>query len=223
MAMEQFVVKYDKENDVNGKTYIEVPFNVWEVFNQKGRVKVKGTINESPFKCTLIPKGKGLYVLLLTKKMIADASISSGDQITISISPDIEATVQIDVTKPRMKIKGINFMKQPTSKSCGQTCVAMLANKSVEEVFEDFGKRPIAMGKIFEILAEYQIGHGEKNRRISKKYPKPADISILTLKMKDHSHYVVYYYGKYYDPSRGVLDECPEGWRVSTFLEIYSE
>ncbi len=56
---------YDEERLDNGKYYIEIPFNVWDTFGKKGRVKVICEINEFFYDTTLIPKGNGQYVLIL--------------------------------------------------------------------------------------------------------------------------------------------------------------
>ena len=217
----RFNIIYDEERLDKGKYYIEIPFNVWDTFGNKGRVKVICEINEFSYDTTLIPKGSGHYVLMLTKKMRSDSKLISGDKISISIQLQNIVKPQIATMEERLKIDNIIFRKQPTNKTCGTACVAMLINKSVEEVIDIVGKKPMGIGKIVEVLDKYSIRHSEKNIKISKKNPSPSDISILTVKFEDHNHYILLFKGKYYDPARGVLDNLPEGAKITMFLEIH--
>ena len=217
----RFNTIYDEERLVKGKYYIDIPFNVWDTFGKKGRVKVICEINDVLYNTTLIPKGDGNYVLMLTKKMRSDSKLISGDEISISIQLQNIVKPKIATMEERLKIDNIVFRRQPTNKTCGTACVAMLINKSVEEVIDIVGKKPMGIGKIVEVLDEYSIRHSEKNIKISEKNPSPSDISILTVKFEDHNHYIVLFKGKYYDPARGVLDNLPEGAKITMFLEIH--
>jgi hypothetical protein len=62
------------------------------------------------------------------------------------------------------------WMKQPTFQTCGQTGIAMIAGKSVDEVIRDMKTSgPTSLGRLIEILDKYGIRHAEKNVRLSKK------------------------------------------------------
>jgi len=213
----KFEMKYSMSDEVNGKHYVEIPMNVWKAFNQKGRIKSNCFLNGMMYQTSLIPKGEGKYVFQLTKKMIKETSLTEGQIVAIEMtkSEPMKMNKSEEVVK-----KNISFRKQPTSRSCGQACVAMLLDKSVEEIFELFGKKPLGIGKIVDILNSFGIKNAQKNTRISKKNPIPSPISLLTLKQNGHYHFVVYANGKIYDPARGILNDIPTGMEISLYLEI---
>jgi hypothetical protein len=99
----------------------------------------------------------------------------------------------------------------------------MLLNKNIDEIFDLVGKRPLAIGKMVETLNALAVKTAQKNIRISKKNPQPSPLSLVTLKKENGYHYVLYKNGLYYDPSRGILNETPEGMTLSSYLEIYTE
>ena len=73
----------------------------------------------------------------------------------------------------------MKLIMQPTSATCGQACIAMIAGKSIEEVIKDMKTdAPTSIGQLIDILDFYCIGHAEKNKRISKKNPVPYKYSI---------------------------------------------
>ena len=218
-----FSTEYNKKNEVNGKYYIEIPINVWEVFNQKGRIKSECVINGFEYITSLIPKGEGKYVFQLTKKIINSLSICSGQILGIEIMKIVSTNNVGLVAVSKKHMDKIEFVEQTTPYSCGQSCMAMLLNKSIDDIFNIVGKRPLGIGKIVETLNLYGISNSQKNIRISKKNPKPSELSILTLKKEGGYHYVLYFKGDFYDPSRGILDEIPTGMSISSYLEIYTE
>lgn len=66
---------------------------------------------------------------------------------------------------------------QPTCFTCGQACIAMIAEKSVDEVIKDMKTDgATSIGQLIEILDFYGIRHAEKNKRISKKNPVPFSV-----------------------------------------------
>ncbi|MDF2588506.1 MAG: hypothetical protein K0S41_2347 [Anaerocolumna sp.] len=99
----------------------------------------------------------------------------------------------------------------------------MITGKDIQEVIKDMKTNGSTnIGQLIAVLDLYGIKHAEKNVRISKKNPVQSDFSILTLHMNaGYTHWVLYYYGKYYDPEFGLLDNChPEG-RITSFFTIY--
>lgn len=208
-----------------GRVVIELPFNVWEVFKQKGAMRASGTINQVEYNCSLIPRGKGIYLLPVNRKTISKAEIKPGDKLSIRMvlgDKDVEKNNN-SLKKGSRKIESISYVKEPNSSACGQACIAMLAGVSIEEVYKVLKtKGPTTIGQLIEALDHFQIGY-TTNKRISKKNPKQSEISILTVHMPEYSHWVIYYYGKYYDPEFGILDECHPDGRITSFLEILSE
>ena len=116
----------------------------------------------------------------------------------------------------------MELVKQPNPCACGQACIAMIAETSVEEVIRTMKTAgPTTIGQLVEALDYYGIKHAEKNLRISKKNPVPADYCILTVHMPTYTHWVVYFHGKYYDPEFGLLDNCHADGRITSFFSIF--
>lgn len=72
---------------------------------------MNGFINGYPYKCNLIPRGKGNYLLLLTKLIQKAAGINPGDILNITMNLDTCKTEKdediapsLGVTKPKMKM-----------------------------------------------------------------------------------------------------------------------
>lgn len=120
-------------------------------------------------------------------------------------------------------MRKMEFVMQPTFSTCGQACIAMLTGKSMEEVIKVMKTDgPTSIGQLIEALDFYGIKHAEKNVRISKKNPHPAEVSILTVHMEEgYTHWVLLCDKKYYDPECGVVEGEYTRGKITSFLEIY--
>lgn len=117
----------------------------------------------------------------------------------------------------------MELIMQPTSTTCGQACIAMIAGKSIEDVIKDMRTDgPTSIGQLIEILDFYSIKHAERNKRISKKNPIPYEYSILTVHTNEgYTHWALLYDKKYFDPEFGLIEgEYTQG-KITSFLEIY--
>ena len=54
-----------------GRTFIKIPFNVWEETGLKGNIPCRVSILGHSFECKLIPKGNGKYLIPITKKTLS--------------------------------------------------------------------------------------------------------------------------------------------------------
>lgn len=119
----------------------------------------------------------------------------------------------------------MELTKQPTTTTCGQACIAMIAGKSVEQVMKDMKTDgSTSIGQLMEILDFYGIRHAERNKRISKKNPVPYEYSILTVHTNaGYTHWTLLYDGKYYDPEFGLIKGEYTFGRITSFLEIYGD
>ena len=226
--MHSFTITMPDYNE-NSRVFVELPFNVWELFNKKGAIRVKGTINGIPYECALIPRGNGIYLLPLAKKIIQKSKAAIGDvlNVTMELAHNNENQYKeqkADEVKGYRRIESINYIQQPNSKACGQACVAMLAGVSVEEVVKAMHTNgSTSIGQIIEALDHYGIKHSDSNKRISKKNPDFSEVCILTVHMPQYSHWVLYFKGKFYDPEFGVLQQYHPDGKITSYLEIYSE
>lgn len=213
----------------SSRTFIELPFNVWDLFNKKGAIRVKGSINGLPYECALIPRGKGIYLLPISKKIIEKSSVAIGETMNIVMelvddNKNQDMKQEVNELKEFRRIQSINYVQQPNGAACGQACIAMLAGIDVQEAIQVMHtKGPTTIGQIIEALDHYGIKHADQNKRITKKNPNYSEVCILTVHMPKYSHWVLYYKGKFYDPEFGVLDECHPDGKITSYLEIYPE
>ena len=66
------------------------PFDVVEVFQRKGRVPVKGTINGFPFRSSLMNMGEG-HMMVVNATLRAGAKCQAGDTVSVVMELDEEA------------------------------------------------------------------------------------------------------------------------------------
>lgn len=102
----------------------------------------------------------------------------------------------------------MKFLRQPKkSFLCGQTCVAMLSDITIDQAIAVFGKSGKTNTKdMSNALLSMDIPHKTPLKRAfpTKEIPSP---SILKVSWFDNngSHWVIYKKGKVYDPAKGVF------------------
>lgn len=118
-------------------------------------------------------------------------------------------------------MKKIEYIKQPTEYLCGQACVAMLADVTVEDVVsvmqndKGTGKKDIE-----KALNYYGIGQAKTMTKADNFSVLPK-VCILKVLLPKYSHWILYYDGKYYDPEFGLMEELYHKARIQSYLEIY--
>lgn len=115
----------------------------------------------------------------------------------------------------------INYISQPTSLTCGQACIAMLANISIEEAINKMGTdgstEPI---DIINGLRACGVKCGDSFVKITEENPNYPPICVLLVWFPSYGHWVVHYHGKFYDPEFGLLDECVPHGRIGSYLSV---
>jgi len=66
---------------------LKPPFDVVEVFQRKGRVPVKGTINGFPFRSSLMNMGEG-HMMVVNAELRAGAKCKAGDTVSMVMELD---------------------------------------------------------------------------------------------------------------------------------------
>jgi hypothetical protein len=66
---------------------LKPPFDVVEVFQRKGRVPVKGTIDGFPFRSSLMNMGDG-HMMVVNAQLRAGAKCKAGDTVTVLMELD---------------------------------------------------------------------------------------------------------------------------------------
>ena len=157
----QFCGALHKEGN---RTFIAIPFNVWEETRLKGNIPCRVRIQDQCTECKLIPKGNGTYWIPIAKRLLA--VLGTHAEYEIILEP-IERLTRINhnspFTKdsPIRKITGIEPISAPRG-YCGHSCVAMLAGVPLADVVALMGKEKASWSKILEALDYYGISYGDK-------------------------------------------------------------
>lgn len=69
---------------------VKLPFDPVKAWPKRNRLRVKGTINNFPFRTSLFGSARGGHILLVNKQMQKGAKVGVGDLAEIVIEPDFE-------------------------------------------------------------------------------------------------------------------------------------
>ena len=115
----------------------------------------------------------------------------------------------------------INFISQPyKSQQCGQACLAMVTNKTIDQVVKDLGRDWHT--DIKQDIQFYLDRNSFKTRLISGEqisFDEVPDNSIIRLCYPSaNGHFVVKHNGKYYDPSVGIVEQMISYVKITHYL-----
>ncbi|MDE1156402.1 MAG: YdeI/OmpD-associated family protein [Acidobacteriaceae bacterium] len=87
----KFRARLEKGDPALGWTVVRVPFSAAEVWEQRLRLRVRGTINGWSFRTSLLPDSVlGGQVLLVNRAMQKGAGAGLGDEAEVLLEPDLE-------------------------------------------------------------------------------------------------------------------------------------
>lgn len=102
---------------------------------------------------------------------------------------------------------------EPTPLQCGQSVLAMLSGKTVEEIISITGtERETTLKQMFYVLDECEIEYSKTRIEVTKKEQLP-EICFLSLETPHCWHWSLYYKGTFLDPEYGVLTDFPPSKR----------
>jgi hypothetical protein len=84
----QFEAMLIRPDGIGNWTYVTVPFSVEEVFGSRGQVKVKGAVNDIPYRGSLMPLGEGAHYLVVNKAIRDAAKVVVGNLVKVSMELD---------------------------------------------------------------------------------------------------------------------------------------
>jgi hypothetical protein len=79
-----------KSDTVGAWTYVTVPFKADEAFASRARIPVKGTINDVPYRVSLLPHGDGRHYMVVNKALQKNCGASNGGQVVVTMMLDEE-------------------------------------------------------------------------------------------------------------------------------------
>lgn len=85
---QKFEAKLHRPEGRGTWTYVTVPFSVETVFGTRGRLPVAGTIDNQPFRSSLLPHGDGQHILIVKKEIRDQIRKQSGDSIKVELQLD---------------------------------------------------------------------------------------------------------------------------------------
>jgi hypothetical protein len=88
MEIQQFKAKLVKPNAAGAWTYLTVPFKADDVYASRARIPVKGTINNIPYRGSLLPHGDGRHYMVVNKGLRDSCGVSNGDQVEVTMQLD---------------------------------------------------------------------------------------------------------------------------------------
>jgi hypothetical protein len=77
-------------------TFVKVPAAVSKALGARGRVPVKGTVNERPLTGSLMPDGEGGHFLVVNKAIRDAAGVDVGDRV--------EVVLEVDTAERRVEV-----------------------------------------------------------------------------------------------------------------------
>ena len=223
----EVIVKYLFESRIEKKDtgyMIPLPFNIWEVSRLRDVIQADVKIDGRSLECELLPKEKGSYELHL----------GDGDADGLKLDVNYEILLHVGATLIRMdqnspysldnpirRIDGVNVIIQPADGLCGQSCVAMLAGVTIEDVNKvmDCREWQATMGHVISALNYYGLDHSDVIVFTQGKDAVLPKCCIMMEKMGRFCHYLIHYDGMFYDSNLGVLDEYDMS-KLLGYLEI---
>lgn len=98
---------------------------------------------------------------------------------------------------------------EPDPLQCGQAVLAMLTDKSVDEIIGLCGtERETTLADMKRVLSLCEIKFSDERKAVCKKSELP-EVALLSLETPKCWHWSLYFEGLFYDPEYGLLEEFP--------------
>ena len=112
------------------------------------------------------------------------------------------------------------YIKEPTDLQCGQAVLAMLCDKTVDEIISIVKTdRETDLKQMFFALEHYGIKFDRVRKQAFSKQDLPR-VCVLSLETPRCWHWSLCFDGVIYDPEHGVLDDFPKSNR-KFYWEIF--
>lgn len=116
--------------------------------------------------------------------------------------------------------KNIKYIKEPTPLQCGQAVLAMLSDKTVDEIIALVKtERETTLKDMFDALTALRISFNRERIEVKTKEELP-EICFLSLETPRCWHWSLYYKGTFYDPEHEISEDFPTSKR-KYYWEIY--
>ncbi len=72
----------------NSSAWVEFPFSVWDLFGVKGRVPVAATVDDEPYRGSLMKMGGAAHMLVMVKALREKMGKQPGDTVHVRLELD---------------------------------------------------------------------------------------------------------------------------------------
>ncbi len=197
------------------RSFIEIPFNVWEETGLKGNIPCRISIQEYSFECKLIPKGNGRYFIPVSKAGLSELTLENEYEIEmepIASLSRINHDSPYSVENPVQRIDSIRAIPSQDG-LCGQLCIAMLTDVPLSDVVGLMGKGKASWSKILEALDYYGISYASKAVYTKGNACLLPECCIVN----NDNRFLLWYKGSFC----GVQDVDPKN--TKSYIEIFTE
>lgn len=114
----------------------------------------------------------------------------------------------------------IRYIHEPTDLQCGQAVLAMVLNKTVDEIIKYLGnERETTLKEMKITLSEFGVNISDERYLVIDRNELP-EMCLLSLETPRCWHWSLFCNGKFYDPEHGIIDDFPESnrryyWKLS--------
>jgi hypothetical protein len=110
--MEEFETALVRPEGVGTWTYVTIPCSVEQLYGTKAQVRVKGTINDIPYRGSLMPHGNGSHYMVVNKTLREQVKAEAGESVRMTMELD---TASRDVEVPEDMAAGLEQDEQARS------------------------------------------------------------------------------------------------------------
>ncbi len=116
------------------RSFIEIPFNVWDETGLKGNLPARVKVNDCVFECKLVPKGKGCHYIPVNKSYAG--SLEGLLDVSIEFIASLSRINHDSPYSTERPVRIIDSIKEIdiVPGYCSHCCIAMLAGISLQDV-----------------------------------------------------------------------------------------
>jgi hypothetical protein len=96
MAPQRFKARLEVGGEGNAWVLLKLPFDAAAVFGSKGNIRVKGTLNGTPYETSIFPGGDGTHHMMVNKALQQSAGVKAGSTVDV--------TMEINTETPRVQL-----------------------------------------------------------------------------------------------------------------------
>ncbi|MDE6502770.1 MAG: hypothetical protein K2L10_11845 [Ruminococcus sp.] len=114
----------------------------------------------------------------------------------------------------------MKYIHEPTDLQCGQAVLAMVLDKTVDEIVRYLGNdRETTLREMKQTFRAFGVGMSDTRIQVYDKKDLP-ELCLLSLETPRCWHWSLFCDGTFYDPEHGIMNDFPESdrryyWKLS--------